>query len=98
MEQEQKEWLQEALNKGAGELTDADLNELLGDASLSDQDLEVTIQFVETWLSKRACGHLLLLAMSSGRPHSIRERAARALVQIIDEDSLIILKRAIFHR
>ena len=54
MKDDERIFLQSVLNTPKGELSDDDLFIFLGDESLSDEALLVSIDFVKTWLSKRA--------------------------------------------
>jgi hypothetical protein len=95
MDKSQQEWLQATLNKGAGELSDDDLMILLGDESLNDDSLAVTIEFVETWLSRNASAHLLRITSDARRSMEIRAQAAKALIQVLDADSNALLQQAL---
>lgn len=95
MDKSQQEWLQDTLNKGEGELSDDDLVALLGDASLNEDALAESIRFVEIWLSKKAAFYLLRIASDAGRSMEIRVQAAKALIQVLDAESIAVLQHAL---
>jgi hypothetical protein len=95
MDKTQQEWLQTTLNQGRGELSDDDLLALLGDDSMNDDSLHETIRFVETWLSKKAGPHLLRIVSCDYRSRAVRAQAAYALAQILDSETILLLRVAL---
>jgi hypothetical protein len=98
MNPEDRSWLQNKLNVGAGELTDDDLRVLLGDSSSSDSDALAGIAFVRTWLSRKALVPLFDVAISEIRSSAVREAAAEAIAHICDESTRTLLVRALLQQ
>lgn len=95
MEQDVRQWLQETFNSGSAELSDGDVDALLREISLSDDDLVMTIQFVESHLSKRALPALFDILIDERRSTETRAASARAIATIADVQSKAFLSSAL---
>jgi hypothetical protein len=80
-------WLQKNFNAGSGELTDDDINVLIGNPSSSDEDVLAGIAFVQAWLSKKALIPLFQLVIFETRPLAVRQKAAEAIGVICDDNT-----------
>jgi HEAT repeat protein len=94
MDKTHQEWLQATLNQGDGELSDDDIFALLSDPSLDEDSLSEGISFVQTWLSKKAIIPIFQIITSPDRSALVRSKAADALVQILDEETLNFIRHA----
>ena len=94
MDKTHQEWLQATLNQGDGELSDDDIFALLSDPSLDEDSLSEGISFVQTWLSKKAIIPIFRIITSPDRSALVRSKAADALVQILDEETLNFIRHA----